>query len=443
MLTLMTAATMLALGAGPNDTMDPTIQLVPSLEYDALDGAALRLEDERRHQEGLPLRFAIPQDTMVTPANAGLWDRDADGRLRWRLRIESDGAPHFNFGFEFWAMPDSGELWIESTDGSYGVGPFSSLDNMDHGEFWSPVVLGGDILLTLTCADEDRRGVEAGIGLTKVNIGYRGFGADQGGPESRSGDCNVDVACPEGDDWEAEIDCVGLYTLNGFLTCTGSMMNNTARDERPFYLTADHCGVGSNNSQSMVFYWNYENSFCRIPDSGNAGGPGNGSFSQFTGGGAAYLAGSGNSDFTLLELNNDPNPNYDVGFCGWDRRNSTPGSAVAIHHPDLQEKRISFEDDPLVPQGNYWFVSDWDLGTTEPGSSGSPLFSPEKRIVGQLFGGQAACGNDLFDQYGKISSSWNLGMAQYLDAAGTGEQFIETLGGGQPGACCLASGTCV
>ena len=57
----------------------------------------------------------------------------------------------------------------------------------------------------------------------------------------------------------------------------------------------------------------------------------------------------------------------------------------------------------------YLRVNDWDLGTTEPGSSGSPLFDPDHCIVGQLFGGFAACSNDLEDWYGRFYVSWTGG----------------------------------
>ena len=34
-------------------------------------------------------------------------------------------------------------------------------------------------------------------------------------------------------------------------------------------------------------------------------------------------------------------------------------------------------------------------GVTEPGSSGSPLFDQNHRIIGQLYGGAAACAGTL------------------------------------------------
>ena len=136
------------------------------------------------------------------------------------------------------------------------------------------------------------------------------------------------------------------------------------------------------------------------------------------------------TDFTLLELDDSPPTDAGAYQVGWDRSSSTPNSAVSIHHPRGDAKRISIEDDRLSiddrpdPGGEnnaYWVVNDWDEGTTEPGSSGSALFAPNGLLVGQLFGGFAACGNDLEDYYGRIDLSWEGSSAQtrlrdWLDA---------------------------
>lgn len=79
--------------------------------------------------------------------------------------------------------------------------------------------------------------------------------------------------------------------------------------------------------------------------------------------------------------------------------------------------------------GSHVRVADWDMGTTEPGSSGSPLFNQDHRIIGQLHGGSAACGNDSPDWYGKFHVSMANGLAQYLDPGNTGIQFVDTLAG--------------
>ncbi|MDG2311849.1 MAG: T9SS type A sorting domain-containing protein, partial [Flavobacteriales bacterium] len=71
-----------------------------------------------------------------------------------------------------------------------------------------------------------------------------------------------------------------------------------------------------------------------------------------------------------------------------------------------------------------WMIDQWELGVTEPGSSGSPLFDENHRIIGQLYGGAAACSgnvnNGQLDYYGRFNESWDLGASEYLDPTGTG-----------------------
>jgi hypothetical protein len=58
------------------------------------------------------------------------------------------------------------------------------------------------------------------------------------------------------------------------------------------------------------------------------------------------------------------------------------------------------------------------------------LFTPEGRIIGQLHGGYAACGNDDLDSYGRFYSSWSGGgsagnsLATWLDPVGGGTNLV-------------------
>jgi hypothetical protein len=246
------------------------------------------------------------------------------------------------------------------------------------------------------------------------------------------------VVCPEGDDWRDEIATVGVYTIGATWKCTGVMVNNTAEDERPLFLTAHHCSVTASAAPTVVIYWNYESPTC--------GQQGGGSMAEFSTG-TTLLASFSISDFTLLELEEDLDPAFGVNFAGWDRSPGVPASAVCIHHPSTDEKSISFENDPLsittyledVGPGNntHLRVADWDLGTTEGGSSGSPLFNASHLIVGQLHGGYAACGNDEPDWYGRLYISWSGGgspstrLSDWLDPDGLGVSTLTLLEGGQ------------
>ena len=422
--------------AADNNTLDT---MVPILELPPLDLDRLAEEDAIRDGDGLPYRFAIPSESFISPGNNGLWDRTAEGQLRWRMRITCTGAPHMNLGFEHWNMPQSGEMIVYSMDERSVRGPFSSLDNINDGEFWMPIVLGDDIMVSITCDEADRLAIEQDVIITKVNVGYRGF--DDPNPRGSSESCNVDVECPLGDDWWNEIPSVGVYTINGFLTCTGAMINNTAQDETPYFLTAEHCGISNGNDQSVVVYWNHQNSYCRTPGSSDSGGNGNGNYNQYTSG-STYRASNSTYDFCLIELNSDPNPTYGVTFSGWSRSSSTPSYGVGIHHPNSAEKRISSVQ-YTYSNGQYWGVN-WDEGRTYYGSSGSPLYNAEHQIVGALCCGGSFCTNDSDDYYGKsLSSSWSQ-MSQYLDPLGTNQQTLDTLGGnsGGSGACCLGT-TCI
>ena len=53
------------------------------------------------------------------------------------------------------------------------------------------------------------------------------------------------------------------------------------------------------------------------------------------------------SDFGLVELNSVPPVSYDVFYAGWRNTGAVSTTAVCIHHPSGDVKKISFDDDPL------------------------------------------------------------------------------------------------
>jgi hypothetical protein len=403
------------------------------IEMPIPDRQALALEDDERDLLGLPPRFALPHPVLITPDTHGTWEFIDQETLLWRLRISAPQADSLNLGFTTFALPEGARVMLYSVDFKRQIRPFTAADNDAHGELWTPVLLAEEAVLELTVPSNVVH--QVGLVLTHIGYGYRGFGVKGGGSPLSSGSCNIDVVCPEGDLWPLEIGSVGVYSRGGSTLCTGFMVNNTANDRTPYFMTAAHCGVNSSNDSSVVVYWNYETSICDgTPD---------GQLTDFNTG-SVHRASYSPSDFTLVELDDDPDPSFGVTFSGWDRSGASTSAAVAIHQPNTDEKRISFEDDPTATtsylgnsspgDGSHLRVLDWDLGTTEPGSSGSPLYDPNHRVIGQLHGGYAACGNDLADWYGKVSVSWNGGgssssrLKDWLDPGNTGAMTVDSIG---------------
>ena len=175
-------------------------------------------------------------------------------------------------------------------------------------------------------------------------------------------------------------------------------------------INGDIWAVTASDDDIWSFVFNYQSPSCNGPD---------GNLSQSVVGGV-LRANNSASDFALFELSSSPPANYSVYYAGWSNQNQAASSTVGIHHPSGDVKKISFNQDPVysgtwndddtpVANGDHWVVDDWEDGTTEPGSSGSPLFNQNKLIIGQLHGGAAACSNVDYDTYGKLYSSWEGG----------------------------------
>jgi lysyl endopeptidase len=418
------------------------LEAVAKTEFEALNLAQVQREDEEDFMLGLAPRFAVPKPVNITPHNAGTWERLDRQTQVWRLRVEAAKARNLNLGFTRYVMPEGGQLYVYAPDFHDIIRPFTSQDNASHGELWVPPIDGSRLVIELTIPDAVRDRLELVLGY--INIGYKPFGpkgADEGG--IASGACNVDVACPEGAAWANEIPCVAVLSLNGSRFCTGFLVNNTAQDRKPYLITANHCGVTSGNAPSLVAYWNYQNSFCRTPGSAQSGQPGNGSLSQFSSGSTWRAGSSTASDFTLVEFNTQPNAAWNLSWAGWDRSGAQSPSGCCIHHPNTEEKRITLYS-TSTDNNSCGFTGPhvrafWSLGVTEPGSSGSPLFDSNRRVIGQLHGGPSACGaSQLWDCYGRFSSSWTGGgtnttrLSNWLDPLGTAPMTLNTITQGPP-----------
>jgi subtilisin-like proprotein convertase family protein len=420
------------------DVVDPRAAALPleqiaAWQSPAVDVAALRAEDlANRDVPGVPRRIGFPMATDLTPANSGTWEALSAADRLWRLRVRSDGALWIVLGFdEFWLQAGA-QLWVRDLAGETVLGPYTSRDVRDHGELWFPPVAGDELVVELLWP-ASLEGDLPRLHLGTVSHGYEPFGAigrDAAGMRDPSttgfgdsGSCNIDVACPLGDAWRDQIRGALILLSGGSGFCSGSLINTTAGDCRPYVLTAAHCNAGA----STTFGFNFERPEC------GAGTPLPPTNQTVTG--ATVLANYSDSDVTLLQMDSDPPAEFDVYYNGWSRDPTASLECWTIHHPSGDAKKISHNDDPLVDGSFYgpdhWRITEWEEGTTEGGSSGSPLFDTDQRIVGQLHGGFASCTNITWDEYGKLDVSWTGGgtpgtrLSDWLDPLDKGWMGID------------------
>jgi lysyl endopeptidase len=200
---------------------------VPLRAVPSVDLERVTLEDAQREAAGLAPRFAIPNEVAITPVSDGIWERIGQDLLIWRLRIASPDALSINLGFTRFSLPEGGRMMLYSADRTHLLRPLTAHDNAEHGQFWTPVVLGDEIVVEVSLPVVTRSDLV--LELTAINAGYRGFGED---PANKSGSCNVDVVCSEGDGWWDEIPSVAVISTGGSLFCTG-LWSITARRTRP------------------------------------------------------------------------------------------------------------------------------------------------------------------------------------------------------------------
>lgn len=262
---------------------------------------------------------------------------------------------------------------------------------------------------------------------------------------ARSGDCQVDVACSEGNAYEDQINSVVRILVkanSNLFWCSGVLMNSATYDCTPYILSALHCTIDSEpiDYSQFTFYFNYQNSAC---------GGGSSSTNQRMNGCVKRAdsnddGGEKGSDFVLMELNGQIPASYNAYYAGWSAKGTSSGSGVSIHHPNGDEKTISTYNTLLLstnfsnsaPPNTHWQVY-WSStanghGTTEGGSSGSPIFNSNGLVIGTLTGGGSSCINKSSpDFYGRMSHHWtgnpntaNQKLKVWLDPANTGVKEV-------------------
>ncbi len=335
--------------------------------------------------------------------NSGQWFQTSDYRI-WQLQIESEGAKSLGLIFSDYYLPEGARLFVFDIEKKTILGAFTCRNNKKHRRMSTFPIAGDKLILQY---EEPLNAAQSGeLKLAEVIHDYVGIVSSQNRwPRRLSGTCNVDVNCENISGTRDQQKSVCRILVRNELG-TGTLLNNTSNNGRPFIISAFHVFKSKiENADVALFDFNYESPFCTQIDG----------YDQQSISGSVARAYSDSLDFMLVELSQKPPSNYRPYYSGWDRRVLAPTKAYTIHHPNGDTKKITYDEgecDSTTFSNTYlpnahWKVFDWEVGTTEAGSSGAALFNSLNSVSGILTGGYASCDNLAFDAFSRFDKMWN------------------------------------
>jgi lysyl endopeptidase len=335
----------------------------------------------------------------------GKWT-DLNGFMVCQLGIYAQGAKSLGLTFERFILPRGAKVFVLNAERAKGA--FTERNHKLHGGLTVSHLPGNKLVIELQIPKGKESVSELKIG--QVSYGFAELSNGRS-VDLFSQSCNVDVNCFDSKLGALTKKSVVKILANNEDYCTGTLINNLKNDNKPYLITANHCISNATEAQNSVFIFNHEKSDC------------NGySFSfnrQISG--AKLLATSSYIDFSLVELSLAPPYHYGPFYAGWDMDTTHLQNTYIIHHPSGDFKKISIDNDPPAISSYkvkgvidktfdplaFWEIKQWDMGTTEGGSSGGPLFDQDFRLIGTLSGGDANCVENFNDYFARFDRSWN------------------------------------
>ena len=387
----------------------PGFDIEEQLRLDSLEFGSLRTSN----------RFAYKFITDFTPTNSGINYTLADGTKVWRVGIYSPGARSLNLLFTEYELPEGARLFLYDAEQHQVRGAFNSQNNSERGILPVSPIAGERIIVEYQ--EPAHASFHARLRIGEVNHAYRDLPrlAEPASEPYYSVSCIPALVCSvaEGDPYAEIGKSVVELIIDGMYYCTGSLVNNTLQDGTPYLLTASHC-LNRNFSLRnpdyeeiagrIVAFFNYESPTCPSTMRGTE---------EMSLASAYCRAIYERTDLALLEFQDMPPVYYRPFYAGWNATERHTAPYVSIQHPQGTTKRFSLtnyierRDVQIAEQtfdtNSFWYVPAWETGCTAPGSSGSPLFDADHRIVGVLTGGNSSCTSPSDDFYYALVAAWS------------------------------------
>ncbi|MBI4931093.1 MAG: T9SS type A sorting domain-containing protein [Bacteroidetes bacterium] len=340
------------------------------------------------------------------------------------LKIKSSGANTIGVKFKNFSLINGAVLYAYNEQHDLIDNPLTEYNNQQHGKyFWS--LLPSDFI-TLVYFQPDSINNLSILLIESITYGFinpmeniktieptnpQGFGCFFGNDALS---CNDEVYCipysvPSGVQDKLVRSVFMMIGEEG--QCTGTLLNQTHSNKNfldPVFYTANHCihegstgGGALMDLTSLTFFFNYSRPNCSAP-------PSICYHYEHPVQGAQFIADSYVLDQALLKMNAKPPPHFNVYYSGWSTSVQIPFQAqyYGIHHPKGDDKKISRAN--FLTVGNFAtrYRVFWTNGVTEKGSSGSPFYNFNQRVIGALSGGSSGCTITGPDFYGKFRNFW-------------------------------------
>ena len=423
-----------------------------------LDVKELQNTDDGQNGSPLPVALLLPVDYSID--NSGNWTTLPDGQRIWQLEIKAPGAFAIMLYYSNFYIPHGAKLFIYNAEKNHVLGAYTSKTNSSGGLFATEFIEGDAVILEyVASADSEEK---PDIKINEIGYGYNRALSRLSSVSLRSDEpesCKINANCQEGDEWNDEKKgiCHTVQKIgNKSYMCSGSLVNNTAEDFKPYILTARHCAcVGGEVADSAdmlqwMFYFHHILEGCSDTSAPAVS-------KSMTGCRLVFTSGTeGGSDGMLVLLNDSIPEDYDVYYNGWDCRHLgydekeiEPLSGVCLHHPMGDYMKISTFDETARTRtfsiidfscsaNAHWSVKFFStmngFSIVQGGSSGSPLFNPKKQIVGTLSGTFSSCKDPANENlFGKMSYHWDkykvegdsvTGMDYWLDPLNLGTKIF-------------------
>jgi hypothetical protein len=380
-----------------------TSRVVASTSVDTVRVDLNPLIDSAAHSHE---QFAVNIRRAVSSATQGAWKQK--GTLStWVYTVQIPTAISMSFHASAATLPPSAVLTV-STD--HHAVKYSSRD-VSRGGLWGRPLPGDTVTFTLSVASSEATRVR--FQIDSLQAGYRSLGGDI--PDhphyaelkraaAAASSCTENYSCHVSAGNSGPSHATVALVIGNLYECTGTLVNNTASDGRPYILTARHCengqlGGGDPDAAATVsVYWD-----ALTP----CGTPLFSLYDEITPSQSGATTALEQQDLWLIALDAPP-VTSDAYYAGWDASGAAFSGGYTIHHAlgeDQQYVEWSgtdvFEQLPAATlsisyDSTFWGVVN-SLGNIGAGGSGSALFSPANQVAGTaslavLTGGQNTAG---------------------------------------------------